>query len=116
MMKKILCVALVVIVMMSLVACGMKLKGEYRTEEAFGSYVSYTFSGNKVTVKTFVVGVKALELEGTYEINKDGNEITITYDGDDKAEDNEDVVSGTQSFEKGDGYIKIGSLKLNLQG
>ncbi len=115
-MKKILCAALVVIMMLSLVACGMKLKGEYRTEEVFGSYVSYTFSGNKVTVKTYVVGVKAVELEGTYEINKDGNEITITYENGDEAEDNENVVSGTQTFEKGDGYIKIGALKLNLQG
>ena len=115
-MKKILCAVLVVIMMLSLVACGMKLKGEYRTEEVFGSYVSYTFSGNKVTVKTYVVGVKAVELEGTYEINKDGNEITITYENGDEAEDNENVVSGTQTFEKGDGYIKIGALKLNLQG
>ena len=115
-MKKILCAALVVIMMLSLVACGMQLKGEYRTEEVFGSYVSYTFSGNKVTVKTFVVGVKALELEGTYEINKDANEITITYANGDEAEDNEDVVSGTQSFEKGEDYIKIGALKLTLKG
>ena len=114
-MKKILCATLVVIMMLSLVACGVQLKGEYRTEEVFGSYVSYTFSGNKVTVKTYVVGVKAVELEGTYEINKDANEITITYAGD-EAEDNEDVVSGTQSFEKGEDYIKIGTLKLNLQG
>ena len=115
-MKKILCATLVVIMMLSLVACGMQLKGEYRTKEVAGSYVSYTFSGNKVTVKTFALGMKVLELEGTYEINKDANEITITYASGDEAEGNEDVVSGTQSFEKGEDYIKIGTLKLNLQG
>lgn len=111
-MKKLLCAVLVVVMVLSLVACGNKLKGTYKTEEVFGSYVSYTFDGSKVTVKTYVLGTKALEFEGTYEINKDGDEITITY-GD--AEETDDVISGTQTFEKGDGYIKIGTTKLTPQ-
>ena len=111
-MKKILCAVLVVIMVLSLAACGNKLKGTYKTEETWGSYVSYTFDGNEVTVKTYVAGVKLLELEGTYEINKDADEITITY-GDEQESD--DIISGTQSFEKGDGYIKIGTTKLYPQ-
>lgn len=111
-MKKLMCAVLVVVMVLSLAACGNKLKGTYKTEEVFGSYVSYTFDGNKVTVTTYVLGTKALELEGTYEINKDGDEITITYSD---AENTDDVISGTQTFEKGDGYIKIGTTKLTPQ-
>lgn len=111
-MKKFLCVALVVVMMLSLVACGNKLSGTYKSEGLLESYVSYTFKGSKVTVDTYVVGSKVLTVTGTYKI--DGDEITLTYDSKD-AEGNKDVVSGTQTFEKGDGYIKIGILKLNKE-
>lgn len=111
MTKKILCGVLVVVMLLSLVACGSKLSGTYSAKNVVGE-VSYTFSGSKVVVKTFALGVKVLELEGTYEIK--GDEITITYSSDDAKKD-ENVVSGTQKFEKGKDYIMIGSLKLEKQ-
>ncbi len=109
-MKKALCVVLVVVMMLSLVACGKTLKGTYKTDEALGSYVAYEFSGSKVTVKTYVLGNLVVTVEGKYEIND--NEITFTY-----AEDEEtgDAVTGTQTFEEGDGFIKIGMLTLKKQ-
>lgn len=110
-MKKILCGVLVVVLLLSLAACGSKLSGTYKTKEIAGTYTSYTFKGSKLTVEVFVLGQKTLTAEGTYKI--DGDEITITYKGDSK--DNKDVLSGTQSFEKGDGYIKIGILTLDKQ-
>lgn len=110
-MKKMICGVLVVVMLLSLAACGNKLSGTYSAKNFLGE-VSYTFSGDKVVVKTFVAGVKVLEVEGTYKI--DGDEITFTYSSDDAAE-NENVLEGTQKFAKGDGYIEIGSLKLELQ-
>lgn len=106
-MKKLMCGVLIVVMMLSLVACGSKLSGTYETEKVLGSYISYTFSGSKVSVTTYVVGVKALEFEGTYKI--DGNEITITYAED---QDTGDAISGTQTFEKTEDGIKIGVVSL----
>ena len=51
-MKKLMCVLLVVVMMLSLVACGNTLKGTYKSDEKLGSYVQYTFNGDKVTVVT----------------------------------------------------------------
>lgn len=110
-MKKILCGVLVVVMLLSLAACGNKLSGTYSAKNFLGE-VSYTFSGDKVVVKTFLAGQKVLEVEGTYKI--DGEEITITYASED-AEKDGNVLSGTQKFAKGDGYIEIGSLKLEQQ-
>lgn len=106
-MKKLMCGILVVVMMLSLVACGSKLSGTYKTEEKLGSYASYTFSGSKVTFTTYVLGNKVGEATGTYKI--DGNEITFTWDN---GGDSEDAVSGTQTFEKTDDGIKIGVLTL----
>lgn len=79
------------------------LNGTYKTDEVLGTYVSCTFSGSKVTCTTYVLGTKAIETTGTYEIN--GDEITFTWEN---SEDSKDAVSGTQTFEKTDDGIKIG--------
>lgn len=111
-MKKVWCVVLVVGMLLSLSACGNKLKGTYKSDEALGSYMLYTFEGNRVTIRAFALTVKVLELQGTYEISADGEEITFSYaDGEDTGE----APTGTLSFEKGDGYIGIGGAKLYLQ-
>lgn len=106
-MKKLMCAMLVIVMMVSLVACGTKLSGTYETDSVLGSYVSYTFSGSKVTITTYALGTKVTSVEGTYKI--DGNEITFTY-----AEDAEtgDALTGTQTFEKTEDGIKIGILTL----
>lgn len=111
-MKKVLCAVLVVVMVLSLAACGNKLKGTYKSEEALGSYMQYDFDGDKVTVKIYALTMKVLEVSGTYEINKDGTEITFTYG---EGEEIGDAPTGTVSFEKGDGYIKIGGSKLYPQ-
>ena len=111
-MKKLMCAVLVVVMMLSLVACGNTLKGTYKSDEKLGSYVQYTFNGDKVTVVIYALTIKAIEVTGTYEINKEGTEITFTYaDG----EDTGDAPTGTVKFEKGDDYIKIAGTKLYPQ-
>ena len=47
-MKKLLCAVLVVVMVLSLAACGTTLKGTYKSEEKFGADVTYTFDGDKV--------------------------------------------------------------------
>lgn len=106
-MKKLMCGVLIVVMMLSLVACGSKLSGTYKTDSLAGSYVSYTFSGSKVTFTTYVLGTKAIETTGTYKI--DGNEITFTWDN---GEESKDALSGTQTYEKTEDGIKIGILSL----
>ena len=108
-MKKLMCAVLVVVMMLSLVACGNTLKGTYKSEEALGSYMQYTFDGDKVTVVIYALSFKVAEINGTYEINKEGTEITFTYA---EGEDTSDAPTGTVTFEKGDDYIKIGGTKL----
>ena len=119
-MKKLLCVALVVVMMLSLVACSKKLSGTYEAEfdiKVMKYTASYTFSGNKVEIvkKTTVFGVvDSVTFEGTYEIteNDDGTmEITINLETED-----DHIKSGTYTFEEGEDYIKIGSSKLYLKG
>lgn len=106
-MKKLMCGVLIVVMMLSLVACGTKLSGTYETDGILGSYVSYKFSGGKLTVTTYVLGNVVATVEGTYKI--DGDQITITYNTDN---DDNEGISGTQSFEKTDDGIKIGVLTL----
>lgn len=103
---KILSFLLVVVVLMfTLASCGSRLSGTYETDEVLGSKTSYTFDGNEVTIKITIIGVST-ELTGTYAIEDD--EITFTFGEDEDAK----TYSGTHSFEKGDGYIKIGDTKL----
>ena len=119
-MKKLMCVVLVVVMMLSLVACGKKLSGTYEAEidvVLLKYTATYEFSGSKVTAvkKTTVFGtVNTVTLEGTYEIaeNDDGElEITFTFENEEEAKD----YAGTFSFAKGkEGdtqYIKIGGAK-----
>ena len=115
-MKKFMSIVLVVVMMLSLVACSKQLSGTYQAEfdiKIMKYTASYTFKGDKVeiTKKTNVFGVvDTTSFEGTYEIieNEDGSmEITISL----KTEDDQ-IKSGTFSFEEGEGYIKIGKSEL----
>ena len=119
-MKKVLCAVLVVVMMLSLVACGKTLKGTYEAEIdlAILKYTAtYEFSGSKVEIskKTTVLGsVNTVTLEGTYEIieNDDGSmEITITLETED-----DQIKSGTYTFEEGEDYIKIGGIQYTKKG
>jgi uncharacterized lipoprotein YehR (DUF1307 family) len=83
-----------------LASCGA-LSGKYR--DALG-LTTYEFKGNKVTLTISLLGAKE-SFEGTYKINKDGDEQEIEFTfGDKDAKD----YSGTFEFEKTDDGIKIG--------
>ncbi len=120
-MKKLLCGVLIVVMMLSLVACGNKLSGTYVSK---GEYITYEFSGSNVTL-TVKSLIKTIEMKGTYEIKDD--KITINME-----EDNSGLIdiisgvealvgieglsdaltSGTHEFEKTDDGIKIDGMEL----
>ncbi len=120
-MKKNFVRAIAVVLMLAalctvLASCGKTLSGKYTGELnlVVAKYtVSYEFSGSKVTVlKTGeILGQsKTSEIKGTYEITEaaNGNEITFTFETAD-----DDVKSGTYSFEEGEDYIKIAGIQYN---
>ena len=104
---RILAVALVVVMLcLSLAACGKKLSGEYYfgDKSITKSYTTYTFSGSKVTCEVYVLGNKVGDdsFEGKYAIDDD--EITFTWENE-KGEEK----SNTVAFEElENGNIKIG--------
>ena len=120
-MKKLLCALLVVVLVLSLAACGKTLKGTYEAEIdalVLKYTASYTFSGSKVTAikktTTILGSVDTVTLEGTYEIteNADGSmEITLNFETSD-----EQIKSGTYTFEEGEDYIKIGPAQYTKKG
>ena len=101
MMKKIIALVLVAAILtLTLVSCGVS--GTY-SAEMVGTGVELQFKGSKVIARFKVLGMYGDPIEGTFEVK--GDEITITFpDGDKDTKD----LSGTHSFEKGDGYVKIG--------
>ena len=101
MMKKIIALVLVAAILtLTLVSCGVS--GTY-SAEMVGTGVELQFKGSKVIARFKVLGMYGDPIEGTFKVK--GDEITITFpDGDKDTKD----LSGTHSFEKGDGYVKIG--------
>ena len=96
-------VALVVVMLaMVLASCG-GLSGTYKSEEVFGAYTTYEFTGNnvKVTVHAGILGSESEE--GTYKI--DGDIITFTFDDESK----------DFSFEKTEDGIKIAGVEYKKQ-
>ena len=102
-MKKIIALVLVAVILtMTLASCGVS--GTY-SAEAVGTGVELQFKGSKVIARFKVLGMYGDPIEGTFKVK--GDEITITFpDGDKDTKD----LSGTHSFEKGDGYVKIGII------
>lgn len=119
-MKKLMCAVLVVVMMLSLVACGETLKGTYEAELDLvlaKTTVTCEFSGSKVTLtqkaSNFLGSVESETFEGKYEIteNDDGTlEITFEF------ENAENIFgNNTYTLEQGEDYIKIGIYTLNLK-
>lgn len=119
-LTKVLTVVLAVTLLCFVFAsCAETLSGTYTGEVNFGigkASAEYKFSGSKVTI-TYEGGLFGFsgshELEGTYEINEkeDGSKtMTITISTDDS---NASKFSGTHSYEKGDGYIKLDGIQYN---
>jgi hypothetical protein len=119
-MKKLMCVALVLVMVLSLAACGKTLKGTYEAELDLllvKTAVTCEFSGSKVTVtqkaSSILGNVETETFEGKYEIaeNEDGTlEITFEFE-------NEENLFGnnTYTLEQGEDYVKIGVYTLNLK-
>ncbi len=103
----------VLMVTLVLASCGATLSGTY-SAEVFGTGKTFEFKGNKVTVTYKVVGFESDPIEGTYKI--EDNKITFDF-VDESDVENKDLkdflgeLKGSQSFEKGDDYIKIGGVK-----
>ena len=98
----------VAIVACVLASCGKLLSGTYKTAELAGSYVSYKFSGNKVTVETFALGVLATTSKGTYKI-ADGK---ITFTMVDEGSGTTSKREYTESFSQDGDTLKIGAITL----
>ena len=118
-MKKILSVLLACTLLFGCVfafaSCGKTLSGTYEADLVFAE-VSYTFKGNKVSLKVDPIAGNDIVLNGTYEITEDeaGNSaITITFEDNSSEEAKE--YGGTLAFaegeENGEKYIKIGLIK-----
>ena len=114
--KVIAMVLLLATVCTVLASCGKTISGTYtgKVDLLLASYTaSYEFSGSKVTVtKTseLLGQSNTTEIKGKYEITEaaDGYEITFTFETSD-----DDVKSGTYTFEEGEGFIKIGGVQYN---
>ena len=114
--KAIAMVLLLATVCTVLASCGKTISGTYtgKVDLLLASYTaSYEFSGSKVTVtKTseLLGQSKTTEIKGKYEIAESANgyEITFTFETSD-----DDVKSGTYTFEEGEGFIKIGGVQYN---
>lgn len=102
---KVLALVMALVVVTGVLASCSSISGTYGTDEILGSGATYTFKGSKVTITTKILGFEK-SFEGSYKI-KDGM-ITFTFENSEA-----DEYSGEFSFEKGDGYIKIGGVKYN---
>ena len=115
---RILAVAMIAVMLcLCLVSCGKTLSGEYAaTLEAFGLETGkkMSFSGKNVTVSYVVANHEVASVDGTYTIEDE--KITFDFVDEDQVE-NEDAkdflagLTGSVSFEEGDGYIKVGGVK-----
>lgn len=113
---KVIALALVITTLVCVFAsCGKTISGTYKAElgstALAGGSTTYKFSGSKVTISVTAGALgfeKTTEFEGKYEINDD--QITFTFEDSDAGK-----YSGTQSFEKGDDYIKIGGVTYTKQ-
>ena len=119
-----LALCLIIGVICALTSCGGAIPGGTYTAEGLDDFdeAEFKVSGNKMI---YTVEEDDVEINFTfvYEVNED--KITVTYEGDDYEGDNtlvklavslaepilEAALVGEKSFEKGDGYFKIGAVK-----
>lgn len=73
----------------------------------------YTFDSEfNVNASIFAGGFEIFDCDGTYSINEEETEITLQFESIDDS-NRENVLNGTYTFTRGDGYIQIGKQKLN---
>ena len=120
-MKKVISILLAMLMLTTLLtACGSgnKLSGSYRASSIV-TETTYTFAKNGSVTVRLTAGSQVLidNAKGTYTLNEDGTQITLTL-----PESTKDLgalsftiptLSGDFAFSKGDGYIQIGSTQYN---
>lgn len=97
-----------------LVGCSKapSLEGTY-TSKVILVETLYTFDKDfTVNASIFAGGFEIYDCNGTYTINEDETEITLKFESVEDS-NSENVLNGTYTFSKGDGYIQIGKQKLN---
>ena len=126
-MKKIISMALalclVIGVMCVLTSCGAIAGGTYNVDGLAGlEATQFKVSGSKM-IYTIEKDDTKIDFTFKYEVKED--KITVTYEGDNYEGDNSGVkaaiivaevalkaaLDGEKTFEKGDGYFKIGAVK-----
>ena len=115
-MKKIISLMLVCVLLvgaaLALASCGKTLSGKYSLKAFGAETVSFTFSGNKVSL--VLLSQEDSAIEGTYKIGEnDKGDSIITFDfGDNEdAEDYSGDLPFSQGEEDGVKYIKIAGVK-----
>lgn len=111
----ILCICLVL-----LTGCGKKenlLTGRYTIDNLIYE-INYEFDEDKnVNVKLVTAGYVAINEMGTYQINEEGNMITLTFPDHIQSLGNFSFtlpnLSGEYPLVKGEGYIQIGDMQYN---
>ena len=110
-MKKTISVVLVCVMLactlFALTSCGKMFSGKYEAETVLGD-VTYEFEfGGKVTKITEPLFGKNETYEGEYEFNKDGDEVTLTFNGE------SETFEFVEGEEGGVKYIKLDGIKYN---
>ena len=122
MKKKILLISFMVMIVLILVACDNKahsLNGSY-TVSTMGIDTTYTFDkdGN-AEVKIEYSGYIAVDQKGTYVLNEDKTEITLTFPEIDKTIGDFiytiPAYDGTFTFSQDDTSITIGNIKYTVE-
>lgn len=113
-MKKIISMVLVCVLLvaslLTLTSCGKTLTGKYEAN-LIAAEVTYEFGMfGKVTCTVDPIIGDEKVYEGKYEFNDAGDEITITFEGED-AEEYEGEYDFSSGVEDGQEYIKLGLLK-----
>ena len=116
--KKIAAGVLFLFTLAGLVSCGNRqefLSGAYRAEY-YGTGMTYVFSEETVIAHFTVGGYEIGSCEGTYSLNDDRDQITITFALDELTQGAPipaglTSLGGTFSFQQGDDYIMIGQVR-----
>ena len=122
MKKKILLIGFMVMMVLILVACDNKahsLNGSY-TVSTMGRVTNYTVDKKEnVEVKIECAGYIAVNQKGTYKLNEDKTEITLTFPEIDKTICDFiytiPAYGGTFTFSQDDTSITIGNIKYTVE-
>lgn len=114
-MKKLIkLMAIVATLCMVLVGCSSapSLEGNYNAQ-GFLMETMYTFDKDfNVNASIYAGGYEVFNCDGTYSINEDETEITLSFESTSDS-NGKNLLNGTYTFTKGEGFIQIGKQKLN---